>query len=150
MVAGGPQYKIWFTNIVYNGNLYTYTYHWPHIPSVPCEPIPGASLRGFNDLLKQESHFVGPEILQRDRSRAVNHWRLGTALTLIPGLPVPIRTPIAQADIYVDQRNPQAWWQVLHFGYQNLYVKNLDEWIKLDSWELKPGPVKLPGVCRKG
>lgn len=146
MVAGGPNYRIWFTNLVYNGNFYTYTYHWPGIPSVPCEPIPGASLKGFNDFLKKEANLVGPEILQYSTPRDVYHWRVASAWTPIPD--VPIRFPFAQADIYVDQDNNQQWWQTLHFGYQNLYADDLDEWIKLDSWKLKPGKVKLPRVCR--
>ncbi|WP_329403361.1 hypothetical protein OG523_03400 [Streptomyces virginiae] len=29
MTAGGPQYPIWFTNLIYHGTLYTLTYNGP-------------------------------------------------------------------------------------------------------------------------
>ena len=29
MIAGGPRYPIWFTNLIYHGSLYTLTYKWP-------------------------------------------------------------------------------------------------------------------------
>lgn len=147
MVAGGPKYKIWFTNALINGNFYTYTYHWPHIPSVPCQPIPGGSRNSFNQFLAHQAHLVGPEILLTPQSREVDHWRVASALTPIDE--VPLRFPLAQADIYVDSQDARIWRQVLHYGYQNLYAKELDEWMVLDTWKLKPGKVKLPGVCKK-
>jgi hypothetical protein len=30
MIAGGPRYRIWFTNLIYRNNLYTVTYKWPN------------------------------------------------------------------------------------------------------------------------
>lgn len=147
MVAGSRKHKIWFTNAVINGNLYTYTYKWPGIPSVPCEPIPGASRTGFNKAVKAAASFVGPETIFTSPSRQVSHWRMGGAFTPFDG--VPIRFPLAQADIYVDKNDSRIWRQVLHFGYQNLYAKDLDEWIQLKSWKLKPGKVKMPGACKK-
>ena len=35
MIAGGPRYRIWFTNLIYRNALYTVTYKWPNIPLNP-------------------------------------------------------------------------------------------------------------------
>jgi hypothetical protein len=140
MIAGGPRHRIWFTNLIYNGNFYTYTYKWPGIPPVACTPIEGATLAGLNKAFAA-SAYVGPEILQKEQPRAVEHWRLAV---VPPNLPL----PLAEADIYVDQGDRTTLWQLLHFGLQNLYDPNLDEWIEMTSWKHKPGKVVLPKVCR--
>src|SRR5437764_12847741 len=49
MVAGGPRYRIWFTNLIYHDTLYTLTYRWPGVSQHPCSQIPGRfSLRLLN------------------------------------------------------------------------------------------------------
>ena len=140
MIAGGPKHRIWFTNLIYEGNFYTYTYKWPGVPPVACTPIEGATLAGLNKAFAGSS-YVGPEILQGRTPRAVDHWRLSAVLP-------DIRIPFGQADIYVDQDDRTTLWQLLHFGLQNLYDPNLDEWISMTSWQHKPGKVVLPKVCR--
>lgn len=144
MVAGGPGDKIWFTNLIVDGKLYTYTYAWPGItppaPPAPCKPIPDVSLDGFNDLLARNAHFAGTEILLDPQRRRVEHWRMG--LVAFP-------FPLAAADIYVSPGDPRVWRQVLHFGLQNLYAPDMDEWIKLRDWKLEPGNVVLPAPCRQ-
>ncbi len=62
MIAGGPRYRIWFTNLIYRNALYTVTYKWPRIPLDPnrhCDKIENFSRQDFNNLLKT-SRFVGP------------------------------------------------------------------------------------------
>ena len=41
MIAGGPEYPIWFTNLIYHNTLYTLTYKWPNLTDHPCSRIPG-------------------------------------------------------------------------------------------------------------
>src|SRR5262249_36089356 len=78
MIAGGPQYPIWFTNLIYRGSLYTLTYKWPNLPpDHPCSKIPGFNLTTLNGFLTT-ARFVGREIVRVvNRRRAVNHWRGG-------------------------------------------------------------------------
>lgn len=146
MVAGGPQYPIWFTNLIYQNNLYTLTYKWPNVPpDHPCSRIPGFNLGVLNQLLST-SRFVGREILQQHPRRFVNHWRVSVVL----GPPQPgevIRIPIADADFYVQQGDPAKIWQVLHFGLQNLFDPALDEWITMKTFKKRPGQVVLPAGC---
>jgi hypothetical protein len=146
MIAGGPQYPIWFTNLIYRGSIYTLTYKWPGlIGRQKCSRIPGFTLDHLNQLL-QGARFVGPEILQGTPDRHVDHWRVGVvAPTLPPGNF--FRLPFALADIYVDQYDQSTFWQVLQFGVQNLYDPQLDEWLVMDTFEHTPGTVKLPLRC---
>jgi hypothetical protein len=148
MTAGGPQYRIWFTNLIYRNALYTVTYKWPRIPldqNRRCDKIENFSRQDFNNVLKN-SRFVGPEILQGARDRYVDHWRVGVvAGSRRPGLA--FRLPIAIGDIYVDQRDPSQWWQVLQFGLQNLYDPQLDEWFTMTTFSHRPGTVTLPPTC---
>lgn len=145
MVAGGPQYPIWFTNLIYKGDLYTLTYKWPGLRNDPCSRIPGFGLEQLNGFLKQ-SRFVGREILQNNPDRRVNHWRVGV---VVPQLPPGkfLRFPLALGDIYVDQKNRSTFWQVLQFGIQNLYDPELDEWLVMKTFEHRPGKVTLPRRC---
>ena len=63
------------------------------------------------------------------------------------GLP-PIRLPILIADFSVDKSDSHKFWQVLHFGLQNLFDPNLDEWIVMQQFSSKPGNVVLPDACQ--
>jgi hypothetical protein len=148
MIAGGPQYRIWFTNVIYRGMLYTLTYKWPKIPldrNRHCDKVGAFSRQNFNDLLKT-SRFVGREILQGSTDRYVDHWRVGVVVgETRPGFA--IRFPFALGDIYVDQRDPGQWWQVLQFGLQNLFDPALDEWFTMNTFTRRPGQVTLPPQC---
>lgn len=145
MIAGGPQYPIWFTNLIYRGSLYTLTYKWPGLTDHACSRIPGFDLKQLNQAL-QGARFVGREILQGSPNRYVNHWRVGV---VVPNLPPGkfLRFPLALGDIYVDQGDRGTFWQVLQFGIQNLYDPQLDEWLVMHTFEHKPGVVTLPRSC---
>ncbi|WP_433466175.1 hypothetical protein [Spirillospora sp. CA-128828] len=145
MVAGGPRYPIWFTNLIYRNSLYTLTYKWPGLNDHECSRIPGFNLDTLNQKLRT-ARFVGPEVLQRNPQRQVNHWRVGV---VVPQLPPGkfLRFPLALGDIYIDQRNPATFWQVLQFGVQNLYDPELDEWLVMNTFEHTPGRVTLPDRC---
>jgi hypothetical protein len=152
MVAGGRDYPIWFMNIIYGKpgkakRLYTVTYRWPGVvQNVPCSAIPGNFSRKTLNSWLARSSFVGREILLGHPRRHVNHWRVtGTLPALPPGNF--IRLPIALGDIYVDQKNPTTWWKVLHFGVQNLYDPEMDEWFELNTFKHRPGKVTLPKGC---
>lgn len=69
MTAGGPQYPIWFTNLIYRDTLYTLTYKWPGLNEHPCSRIPGFNLEALNQGF-ENARFVGPETLRRTRSGA--------------------------------------------------------------------------------
>jgi hypothetical protein len=149
MIAGGPQYPIWFTNLIYHNTLYTLTYKWPNIPLNPprrCDKIPGFfNLHLLNEKLKT-ARFVGPEVLQGGRNRYVDHWRAGIVGGFTQPGEVP-RFPIALADVYVDQTDRSQWWQVLQFGFQNLFDPELDEWFTMTTFNHQPGQVTLPARC---
>jgi len=148
MIAGGPQYRIWFTNVIYRGSLYTVTYKWPRIPLNPkrrCDRVGAFSRQDFNNLLKT-ARFAGPEILQGATNRFVDHWRVGVvAGSTKPGLEP--RLPVGIGDIYVDQGDPSHWWQVLHFGLQNIYDPQLDEWFTMTTFTRQSETVTLPPTC---
>jgi hypothetical protein len=146
MVAGGPEYPIWFTNLIYHNTLYTLTYKWPGLTEHPCSRIPGFfNLHLLNQTFKT-ARFVGREILQRNPRRHVNHWRVGLVLPQLP--PGNFwRFPLALGDIYVDQHSRSTFWQVLQFGLQNLYDPELDEWLRMDTFQHRPGQVTLPKRC---
>ncbi|WP_131737540.1 hypothetical protein [Actinomadura roseirufa] len=145
MVAGGPRYPIWFTNLIYRNSLYTLTYKWPGLDTHECSRIPGFNLNTLNQKLST-SRFVGREILQRKPQRQVNHWRVGV---VVPQLPPGnhLRFPVALGDVYVDQHDPTTFWQVLQFGVQNLYDPELDEWLTMNTFAHTPGTVTLPAQC---
>ncbi|WP_042425622.1 hypothetical protein [Streptacidiphilus anmyonensis] len=145
MVAGGPQYPIWFTNLIFHGRLYTLTYKWPGLTEHPCSQIPGFDLDTLNQALSG-ARFVGREVLQGSPNRYVNHWRVGV---VVPKLPPGkfLRLPLALGDVYVDQGNRGTFWQVLQFGVQNLYDPELDEWLVMHTFEHRPGTVTLPRRC---
>jgi hypothetical protein len=149
MIAGGPQYRIWFTNLIYRNTLYTVTYKWPGIPLNPnrrCDKAGAFSRQDLNNGLRK-SRFVGPEILQGSRNRHVDHWRLGVVVgSRRPGKH--LRFPFALGDIYVDQKDPSQWWQVLQFGLQNLYDPQLDEWFTMRTSAICQGRSRFPGRVR--
>lgn len=151
MIAGSEKHPIYFTNLIYNNHLYTYTYKWPGLqpeflpPLEPCKPLIEFSLEDLNAFLAT-SRFVGPVILEDNKCRHVNHFRVGIVLPHFPSGFYP-RFAISLADIFVDQNDPSKFWQVLHFGYQNIYDPELDEWIFINKMEDRPGKIKLPPVC---
>lgn len=145
MTAGGPQYPIWFTNLIYRGSLYTLTYKWPGLTEHPCSRIPDFNLEALNQGF-ENARFVGRETLRRTPQRHVNHWRVGVVLPKLPPGNYP-RLPLALGDIYVDENNRGTFWQVLQFGVQNLYDPELDEWLVMDTFEHRPGTVTLPRRC---
>jgi hypothetical protein len=147
MVAGGARQPIWFTNLLHGGSLYTLTYKWPNIPlsSQDCSQIPGVTRGALNRLLATSS-FAGREVLQGGQRRRVNHWRVSVVVgETQPGLA--IRFPFGEADFYVARGDRTRIWQVLHFGLQNLYDPDLDEWIRMRSFHHRPGEVDLPDRC---
>jgi hypothetical protein len=71
---------------------------------------------------------------------------LPSSSTTQPGLA--LRIPILIADFSVDASDSTKFWQVLHFGFQNVYDPNLDEWITMQKFSDQPGTVALPSECR--
>jgi hypothetical protein len=152
MIAGSEQHPVHFTNVIADGTLYTLTYAFPGIPRNPCSTVGPASLADLNGHLSR-AHFVGTMTLEGAVPRRVHHWRASGAWEppagLIPpiaGLPV-LRLPVMAGDIYVDADDATVWRRLLHFGIQNAYAADLDEWIILDEFEHAPGDVDLPAEC---
>jgi hypothetical protein len=145
MVAGGPGYPIWFTNLIYHNTLYTLTYRWPGVTQHACSRVGFFNLDILNQALNG-SRFVGREILQGRPRRYVNHWRVGVVLPQLPSGSFP-RLGLALGDIYVAQRNRGTFWQVLQFGVQNLFDPELDEWLRMDTFRHQAGRVRLPARC---
>lgn len=148
MIAGSIDYPIWFTNLIYNNNLYTFTYKWPGLVGEQmCHELFPFTIDDLNTIFASSS-YVGPEIIEQNGECVkVNHFRLSIAL---PKLPPGnhFRIPITSADIYVDKDDPTLIWKILHFGFQNLLDPNLDEWIIINKFENKPGKVELPPQCQ--
>jgi hypothetical protein len=152
MIAGSDDDPIHFTNLIYDGILYTLTYEWPGIERRPCSPIGPFTLADLNQGLAN-ARLVGPETIDVDNvPRDVYHWRVGVVfepppeLISIPGIP-DLRLPLMSGDIYVDRGDPKEFWQVLQFGIQNLYDPEQDEWIRIDEIEGAAGDVDLPDEC---
>lgn len=152
MVAGSDDDPIHFTNLIYDGQLYTLTYTWPDIERRPCSPIGPFTVADLNTGLAG-ARFVGPEILEQPRRRRVNHFRAGVVIDvppeILPAIPGvgQLRLPLMSGDIYTDRRDPQKFWQVLQFGIQNLYDPDQDEWIVIDKISKRAGDVELPDEC---
>ena len=88
MIAGGENYPIYFMNLIFGGSLYTITYRWPGVTDHPCSRIPGFTLDQLNQLFGTAA-YVGTEILNRNRRRYVNHFRLASALPPGPSWALP-------------------------------------------------------------
>jgi hypothetical protein len=164
MIAGGDQYPIHFTNVISGGFLYTLTYKWPGIDRRPCSRVGPFTLAELNAFLAS-SRYVGPETIDDAKQRRVHHFRVGVVWepppeVLPPGLITPvggnqpggagepkIRLPLMLGDFYVDQNDPTTFWRVLHFGLQNLYDPQLDEWMFMDTFARRAGTVTLPAEC---
>lgn len=154
MIAGGEGHPIHFTNLIHQGELYTLTYRWPDVPRSGCSHVGGFTVDELNAGFAEASH-AGRETLHGVQTREVNHFRSVGVIDLPPGL-LPesegapqLRLPLMSGDIYADVDDPTKIWQLLHFGVQNLYDPNLDEWIVIDEIDSAPGPVVLPDECRK-
>lgn len=153
MVAGGENHPIHFTNLIYDGELYTLTYRWPGVTRTACSHVGAFTLEELNAGFAGAS-FAGRETLHSEQTREVHHFRSVGVVDLPPGL-IPgaenaaeLRLPLMSGDIYVDIDDPTKIWQLLHFGVQNLYDPNLDEWIVIDDIDSAPGSVTLPAECR--
>ena len=152
MIAGVQGDPVHFTNVIYDGILYTLTYAFPGIPRNPCSTIGPFSLLDLNGHLA-EAHYVGSMTLDEVEPRRVNHFRVAAAWEPPPGLIPPIaglpilRLPVMAGDIYVDADDSSLWRRLLHFGIQNAYAADLDEWILLDEFDHVAGEVVLPSEC---
>lgn len=150
MIAGGEKYPIYFTNFIFKNHLYTYTYKWPGLqdeflpPLEPCVPLLEFTLKDLNALLATAA-YVGQVTLENGQK--VNHFRL----PIVTPPPQPpgfyLRLPLMLGDFFVDSDDPSKFWQVLHFGIQNLYDPNLDEWIVMRKFSKHPGKILLPPAC---
>ncbi len=153
MIAGGDHHPIHFTNVISDGQLYTLTYRWPGVPRRPCSHVGAFTVEALNAGFAKAS-FAGRETLHGRTTREVHHFRSVGVIDIPPGLvpdgddDVQLRLPLMSGDIYVDVDDPTKIWQLLHFGVQNLYDKNLDEWIVIDEIDDAPGTVKRPKECR--
>jgi len=153
MIAGSERDPIYFTNLIYDDHLYTYTYKWPGLqeeflpPLEPCGPLFEFSLDDLNAFLST-SQYVGAEILEINPCQRahVHHFRVGIVLPHAPP-GFYIRFPILSADIYVDQKDSSKIWKVLHFGLQNIYDPDLDEWIVINNFDQCSKEPKLPAAC---
>lgn len=153
MEAGGRNEEIWFKNLIYDGTLYTITYIWEGVDEVACVPFKGLDRGWLNGSLLKTSRYVGREVLMGKPNRFVHHWRAGLVfledLQPKPGAPAIPRIPAMVADIYVGQGNQSRWWKLLQFGVQNQFDPALDEWLAMDSFQLRPGKVTLPTECKQ-
>lgn len=156
MIAGGENYPIHFTNLIYDEFLYTLTYKWPGtvppLPSNDCICVGKLPLKDLNKCLAS-SRYVGAEVLLEEAERYVDHFRisvvLGSPVSAPPPTPLPIdRIPIMQGDFYVDQEDSNNFWKVLHFGFQNLLDPALDEWAVMQEFKDSPGEINFPPECK--
>jgi len=145
---GGDEYPIHFTNLLYDGELYTKTYEWPcTIPpaSDKCVCLGRFSLEKLNACL-DSSRYVGAEVLKDKKSRRVNHFRIAVVFPVLPP-PDPFTIPIMEGDFYVDENDSSKFWKVLHFGYQNLLDPALDEWIVMQKFKDTAAELRPPDDC---
>lgn len=150
MVAGGADEPIHFTNLIVDGELYTLTYVWPDVPRTACSHVGSFTVDEFNEGLEAAS-YVGREI--HDTGQVLDHFRSVGVLELPEGIApeleeiTTLRLPLMAADIYVDAEDHSRFAKVLHFGVQNLYDPDLDEWMIIEQTETTPGTVELPAEC---
>ena len=152
MIAGGKANEpIHFTNLLFDGELYTLTYKW--FDTLPpdndeCVCLGRLSLQTLNACF-ETSRYVGREVLvDRAVRRPTNHYRVGVLLGNSENKPPAIRAPIMEGDFYVDPKNPARFWKLLHFGLQNLLDPALDEWITLKKFKGSAGEIALPPECK--
>jgi hypothetical protein len=143
ITAGNGDTPIYFTNLIYNNQLFTYTYKWPHLqaPFLPplestCPVLEEFSLGDFNAILAT-SRFVGPATIN---GHCTNHFRCSIVFPINPP-GFYFRFPFALIDIFSDPHDPTKWYQVLHFGLQNIYDPALDEWIQVREFSFCPGVI---------
>src|SRR5262249_32914030 len=90
MVAGGDEHPIHFTNLVYDGALYTLTYTGPGVEGRPGSPRGPFTRDDLNTALGG-SRFVGAETLEADEPLRVDHFRVGVVWAppaeMIPSIP---------------------------------------------------------------
>ncbi|HWL60291.1 MAG TPA: hypothetical protein VNQ48_05320 [Microbacteriaceae bacterium] len=152
MVAGGAGEPIHFTNLIVDGELYTLTYTWPGIARMPCSHVGAFTVDELNTALAGAS-YAGRETLHReDGDHEVHHFRSVGVIDLPPELldgpdGAPLRLPVMAGDVYTDVDDSTRLRQLLHFGVQNLYDPDLDEWILIDEHEDAAGVVTLPAEC---
>ena len=147
--GGGRRDPIHFTNVLFDDELYTVTYKWPcTVPPEPddCVCLGRLTLDTLNACLNS-SRYVGPEVLIDNGLKFANHFRVSVVVGNPESKPPSVRLPIMEGDFYVDQKNPNRFWKVLHFGLQNLLDPALDEWIVLQDFKNTAGKVTLPGEC---
>lgn len=157
MTAGGENETIHFTNLIVDGQLYTLTYKWPKIPRMKCSHVGAFTVKELNEGFKKAA-FVGRETLHDRGGGEVDHFRSVGVLDLPKPVmealgqdtgEIPVRLPLMAGDIYTDAGKPDQLRQLLHFGVQNLYDPNLDEWIVIEEHSGKAGKVELPKECVK-
>lgn len=150
MIAGNGTAAIHFTNILFDGWLYTLTYRWPDTVPPPSDPkcvcIGRLTLDTLNACLAT-SRYVGAEVLKDNRPRHVHHFRVGVVFGEHATKPGPWRLPVMQGDFYVDSLDSSKLWKVLHYGVQNLLDPALDEWIVMETFSDTAGEVTLPPAC---
>ncbi|AYV75319.1 MAG: hypothetical protein Terrestrivirus1_193 [Terrestrivirus sp.] len=143
MIAGGEEYPIYFTNIIYNNKLYTYTYKWPHLqaeflpPNESTCPINDDFSLGDLNAFLSTARYVGKVKLD---GYWANHFRVSLVLPQNPS-GFYLRFPIVLGDFFVDCSDSTKFLQILHFGYQNIYDPQLDEWIKIFEFSNCPGEI---------
>jgi len=151
MIAGGEQYPIHFTNLIYDRKLYTLTYKWPGtVPPLPdddCVCLGEFTLDELNRCLAS-SRYVGAETLKEEAPRKVNHFRISAVFGDPTPKPNAFRVPIMEGDFYVDRQDPDKLWKVLQFGWQNVLDPALDEWAVMQTHHDTAGEVTLPAVCK--
>lgn len=147
MIAGNENEPVHFTNLIYDGFLYTLTYKWPGVTDNPtCLKLIPFTREDLNNIFAT-SAFVGEEIIiDHGNCYPVNHFRLTIVLPPLPPGNF-IRFAISEADIYVDINDSSKIRKILHFGYQNLLDPQMDEWIIINKFCDQPGKVLLPECC---
>ena len=150
MTAGGEDETIHFTNLIYDGYLYTYTLKWPGvIPPLEddnCLCLGKLTREVLNECLTN-SRYVGAEVLLEEEEHYVDHFRISVVLGEDESIPHAIRAPIMEGDFYVDQEDSTRMWKVLHYGFQNLLDPALDEWAVMQKFEDTPGGINFPIEC---
>jgi hypothetical protein len=152
MIAGSEADPIYFTNLIYQNQLFTYTYKWPHLQpeflppnESTCPVLKEFSLGDFNAILAT-ARFVGQVTLEGKKPRCANHFRVSIVIPQAPSGFYP-RFPFACIDLFTDPKDSTKFYQVLHFGLQNIYDPALDEWIFLDKFSSRPGTIVPLSPC---